>query len=154
MKKGSIDIATLVVVMVPMAIFLIFSGQRLSRAAIDTELDASYTTGKQEFQGKNLAYQILHYRPSDGDEPLYKKITRYPNSDNQNSLKNTIKSRAKTILTKQSSPFKLKIEFPRTDEVITAKPDDFSGVNMNDEVAHVGLASAAKGLIAVKVKGE
>ncbi|MFB6180584.1 MAG: hypothetical protein ABEJ93_01775 [Candidatus Nanohalobium sp.] len=96
--KGSLDIATLVVVMIPMSIFLIFGGQQLSKAQLNTDLQASLEYGKERFKGYNKLYQVMTYRPDNSSEPLYRKIVKYQASSNKEDLEETIENRINLVL--------------------------------------------------------
>lgn len=158
--KGSIDIVTLVIVMVPMSIFLIFGGQRLSKASIDTSLKASYHVGQEQVKSQNKIYQVLNYRNKMSDEPLYKKIVRLPVSPNPDSLNNTIQEGAHKLLLQDTENFyQFVVEYPDGDKIKASTWNDPSNADIpltskptTYESAKIHLPSPKDGFIDVSIR--
>lgn len=160
MMKGSIDIATLAIVMVPMSIFLIFSGQQLSKAAIDTSLRSSFELGKNKFKAQNKLYQVLHYRPTPSDKPLYKKIVNLKASNNPDSINSTIQDRAFQVMSADSSMYyEVVINYPDGSKIEASTWDNPDSSWMHylpdpntKRVGGINLPSPKKGTITVNIR--
>lgn len=159
--KGSIDIVTLVIVMVPMSIFLIIGGQRLSKAAIDTSLQSSYDVGTEKFKSQNKIYQILHSRETVSDEPLYKKIVRLPVASNPDSLNSSIESQAHDLLSRDTENYyEFIVQYPDGDQLKASTwtdPSTSSTMSLSPnpntrERAEIHLPSPREGFVEVSIR--
>lgn len=155
-EKGSIDIATLVIVMVPMTLFLLIGGQRLSKTAIQTDLGAELDFNKKSYEGEVIAYQVLNYRGQVGDETIRDKIRRLPYSDNPQDLNDTIKNTAQNILQKYNSnayyrnEFQLVIDYPDNGRIIASSTGNT--YDLNQDLAELHVASAENRPVEVRVE--